>query len=213
LNLDRQIFALFNERLHDTLLDAILPRITNAHKAVWFWVIMTPLLVWWWRKGGQLGRTVLVLLAVLLPTVNFVSSGIVKPLFHRPRPTARIIVGGEAEYVVAGARLPPHTEPLGTSSFPSSHSAVTSALASTLILAYRRRKRLVWLALAIPLIIGWSRIYVGVHYPTDVLAGWILGALLAWGAWTAVVKWQPQLGADQDNDIADDMTRAQPAAR
>jgi membrane-associated phospholipid phosphatase len=114
----------------------------------------------------------------MLPVVNTVSSNIIKPLFHRSRPSAVLIVNGEKESVVPGARLPPHWEPLGTSSFPSSHSAVTAATATLLIWAFRRRTRLAWLALLLPLIIGYSRVYVGVHYPSDVLAGWTLGFAL-----------------------------------
>ena len=177
--LDRAIFAAINENWHNSLFDAILPNITNAHKNVWFWVIMLPLLWMLWMRDGKRGRTVLALLVVMLPLANFVSSGLIKPLFHRPRPTATVMVNGEQEFVVAGARLPPHSAPLGTSSFPSSHSAVTAAAAAILIWAYRKRTRLAWLALLLPLVIGYSRVYVGVHYPTDVLAGWTLGAALS----------------------------------
>lgn len=190
MRLDRSIFAQINEDWHNRLFDAILPNVTNAHKTVWFWIILLPLLWLMWMRDGKHGRTVLALLVVMLPLANFVSSGLVKPLFLRPRPTATVVVNGQSEFVVAGARLPPHSDPLGTSSFPSSHSAVTSAAAAILIWAYRKRTPLAWLALLLPLLIGYSRVYVGVHYPSDVLAGWTLGAILATLACTFVSRRQ-----------------------
>lgn len=204
MNLDKQIFVLFNERIHNSLFDAILPNITNAHHYVVFWIVMLPVLWLLWAKDGRRGRTVLALLVVMLPLVNFVSSGIIKPFFHRPRPTATVIVGGEKEYVVAGARLPPHSEPLGTSSFPSSHSAVTATAATILIWAYRKRTRWAWLALLLPLVIGYSRVYVGVHYPTDVLAGWTLGFVLTSLVCALVARQQLKTGSPSDASDGDD---------
>ena len=64
-------------------------------------------------------------------------------------------------------------------SFPSGHSAM--AAACYVSIAREVRKRWMWfLAVIIPLLIGLSRFAVGVHYPTDVLAGWVVG-LLAFG--------------------------------
>ncbi len=178
MNLDRQIFIEFNERLHNSVFDAILPILTNALQYPLFWLLMLPLAWLLWARGGKQDRTVLALLIVMLPVVNTVSSHVLKPLLPRPRPSAVLIVDGKEESVVPGARLPAHWKPLGTSSFPSSHSAVTAAAAVILLWGYRRRTRLAWLALLLPLTIGYSRVYVGVHYPSDVLAGWTLGFAL-----------------------------------
>lgn len=71
--------------------------------------------------------------------------------------------------------------PLGTYSFPSGHAMVSMALALTLIiLLWPTRWRGAALLIGIPLVllIGLSRLYLGVHYPSDVLAGWM--ASLAW---------------------------------
>ena len=59
-------------------------------------------------------------------------------------------------------------------SFPSGHSANAVAMYGS-IAREIRKKWMWWLAVIIPLLIGLSRFAVGVHYPTDVLAGWLVG--------------------------------------
>ena len=63
-------------------------------------------------------------------------------------------------------------------SFPSGHAATSFAGATLLALAL---PRLAWPLLVLAAAIGWSRVYVGVHWPSDVLAGALLGAALAFG--------------------------------
>jgi len=61
-------------------------------------------------------------------------------------------------------------------SLPSGHAAMTLALYGSL--ARETRKRWMWcIAIIIPLLVGMCRFIVGVHYPTDVLAGWAIGLL------------------------------------
>ena len=61
-------------------------------------------------------------------------------------------------------------------SFPSGHSANAVAMYGS-IAREVRKKWMWWLAVILPLLIGLSRFAVGVHYPTDVLAGWVIGLL------------------------------------
>lgn len=67
---------------------------------------------------------------------------------------------------------------------PSGHAQNAVAVFGA-IAAFGRRRRICAAALLLMLLIGLSRLYLGVHFPTDVLAGWALGALLLWafGAW------------------------------
>jgi undecaprenyl-diphosphatase len=104
-----------------------------------------------------------------------------KGIFGRPRP-----------------ELVPHLSRVATTSFPSGHSMLSAAVYLTLGTMLSRlveKKRLklcfIGVALAITFLVGISRIYMGVHYPTDVLAGWLAGlgwAILCWLAANRIEK-------------------------
>ncbi len=95
--------------------------------------------------------------------------------------------------------LVPHLTDVYQTSFPSGHSMSSAATYLTLgaLLARvqpRRQLKIYFLALSIflMLIVGFSRVYLGVHWPTDVLAGWAAGAMWALVCW--VVAWWLTLG-------------------
>jgi undecaprenyl-diphosphatase len=104
---------------------------------------------------------------------GFALSVALKALFRRPRP-----------------EVVPHLMRAYSSSFPSGHSMMSAVVYLTLgvllaQLAHRRLLKFYFLVLAVLLtaLVGVSRVYLGVHYPTDVLAGWTAGlvwAVLGW---------------------------------
>jgi undecaprenyl-diphosphatase len=115
----------------------------------------------------------LVLLAVGVPGVELLSTT-VKSLVRRPRPPLGSAVGQVSAHGY---------------SFPSGHAiqsaAVYGLLASLLVVRTRRRllRAATWTAAGLATVaVGLSRVYLGVHWPTDVLGGWLLGA-----GWLAVL--------------------------
>ncbi|MCY1073771.1 phosphatase PAP2 family protein [Archangium lansingense] len=100
---------------------------------------------------------------------------LLKSLFARPRPT-----------------VVPHLTHVLTESFPSGHAMLSAIVYLTLgaLLAQLVERRwlrayLVGVALSLTLLVGLTRVYLGVHYPTDVLGGWMAG--LAWALLTALL--------------------------
>ncbi|MCA9214671.1 MAG: phosphatase PAP2 family protein [Planctomycetales bacterium] len=100
-------------------------------------------------------------------------SSVMKLRFNRPRP-----------------ELVPHETRIYTKSFPSGHSSMSSlvylTLGAVMSRAERRRKAKVFLlavAVFLLLIVGVSRVYLGVHWPTDVMAGWLFGMTWAAASW------------------------------
>jgi undecaprenyl-diphosphatase len=108
-----------------------------------------------------------------------------------------LILSSLLKYTVDRPRpdLVPHGNLIYTSSFPSGHSMMSAVVYLTLAALVARlieRKRLkgyaLGVAMILTLLVGVSRIYLGVHWPSDVLAGWSAGAAWALGCWLAA-RW------------------------
>jgi undecaprenyl-diphosphatase len=116
-------------------------------------------------------------LALVFPVTQGAVS-LVKLIVERPRP--------DANSALAEA---------GGFSFPSAHSATSVAVYATIAFILIRASRhghsriaIATLAAALVLAVGLSRVLLGAHYPTDVLAGWTFGALVASLCWLAAAR-------------------------
>lgn len=110
-----------------------------------------------------------------------ISSQVLKAIYDRPRPA-----------------LVPHGSIVYSQSFPSGHSTMAAAVFLTLATVVasvepkRRTKALIYgVAISGVVAVGFSRIYLGVHWPTDVLGGWALGSSWALAAWIVLALTKP----------------------
>ncbi|WP_169515765.1 phosphatase PAP2 family protein [Amycolatopsis nigrescens] len=128
-------------------------------------------LLGWWRARGRSAATMAVALLGPAATLTaYLASEVVKTFWQEDRP-CRVLSN-----VVSIAECPSY----GDWSFPSNHSVLAGAAATAMVLS---RYRTAVLAVFVALLAAASRVFVGVHYPHDVLAGLLLGALVV----TAVV--------------------------
>jgi undecaprenyl-diphosphatase len=139
--------------------------------------LMTLAAVIYLLMAGKRGAAVLVVAAIAGGML--LSTGL-KLGFERPRPD-----------------LVPHATRVYTASFPSGHamlSAITYLTLGALLTRVQKRRRIrafiMGLAVALTLLVGISRVYLGVHWPSDVLAGWSVGAAWASLCWFVALQLQ-----------------------
>jgi len=159
--IDRTLFLFLNRTVANPVFDWLMPIITEEHNQY------IPILLIWLTLMifcGKKGRITGLLIIVIITLSDQLSSSVIKPLVGRTRPC----------FVVDGVRL--LIDQSRSFSFPSSH-ATNMAAAATLFSVKYPRGRIVIISIAAA--VAYSRIYVGVHYPSDLIGGAILGVLCA----------------------------------
>lgn len=175
--IDEQLFSLLNGRWHTAWLDAIMPWWRDRYTWLPLYILLTLWILWRFRKQG-----IYLLLGMLLSVgiSDTISHRLIKAQVQRERP-CRAELRQQARVLVPCG---------GGYSFTSNHAANHTALAVFLCLTVFRRKKwwsLAWLAWALS--IGYGQVYVGVHYPFDVLAGSLLGILISIGVFQILRKY------------------------
>lgn len=148
------------------------------------------------RDITALGGTTLVVVVTVVAVLAFA--------FHKKRVHALVMAGAvlaawgssQATKALYGRPRPdlvPHEAYVYSASFPSGHSTMSTAAFLTLAMLVasleprRRSKALAYVLAGLVVAgVGFSRVYLGVHWPTDVLAGWCLGAMWALVSWIAL---------------------------
>lgn len=150
--------------------DTVMPVITYLGEYGVIWIILTIFLLFW-KKTRLIGCT----MAIALLLAWLTGECIIKLLVARPRPFHSI------------PELTLLIPPPGSFSFPSGHTASSFAAAFAL---FFWQKRSGILALVLAACIAYSRLYLYVHYPSDVLGGLILGLFSAAIGFWLVKKWR-----------------------
>ena len=170
-----KILDFIRERFACPFLDAVIPLITSLANGGIIWIIAAVLLLIF-KKSRKTGFSV----ALALITGLIIGNLILKNLVGRARPYefnegVEILVARLSDY-----------------SFPSGHTLASFEAATVLLIC---DKRLGIPALVLAVAIAFSRLYLYVHYPTDVLAGIILGVLIGIFACKTVDKLENRLSA------------------
>ena len=170
LEFDQLVFNWINAGLRNPVLDWLMPVVSNWQ---YFWLPLLLVLAIILIRGGSRSRWILLGLIMVLALGDSFTSLVLKPFFDRPRPyiTLNDIMVFKDHWVPSSA-IRAHK----TISFPSTH-AVNATAAATLLIFYFRK----WwpIPVVFVILVGFSRVYMGLHYPSDVLAGMVVGLACA----------------------------------
>ena len=159
---DYNFLYFFNSIISNSFFDLIFPVITNSKNWIFPTLFFYTFLIIKFKKRGLIAF-LLTLLCVII--TDAISAQLLKPYFMRIRPSHEVyeninlLIGKGGKY-----------------SFPSNHAANSMALAFTTSFFFKNSFKYLFI---LSIIIGFSRIYVGVHYPFDIIFGFIFGYLIS----------------------------------
>lgn len=164
LHLDQQFFFFINGQLRNPLFDYIMPYVRDKNFWIPLYILLVIYFVWRFRK---LSWIPMVMAAITILITDQLSSTVIKPWIQRLRPCNDPLISSQVHLLVnCGSGF----------SFVSSHAANHFGIACFLIVLLSHRFK--WIA---PVAIFWAalvsfaQIYVGLHYPVDIICGAALG--------------------------------------
>ena len=166
--LDRTVFLALNG-MHTPYWDSFMYIFTS--KLVWIPLYVSILYVLYKNMNIRMVIFTTLMFALLIALADQTCSSILRPIFERPRPSRDPAIA-DIVHIVNGKRG-------GKFGFPSCHAANTFALACFMMLLFKNRALTTFFMLW-AIVTCYTRIYVGVHYPGDLLVGGIIGGFGGW---------------------------------
>jgi undecaprenyl-diphosphatase len=168
IELDKQLFLFFNG-MHAAWLDPVMEVFPEKEASVPLYAF---LLYHIYRSYKQKTWSILLAIGLLILMTDQFTSGLMKPFFERPRPSHEPTLEGMVHMVNGYSG--------GKYGFASSHSANTFGIAMFLSCLLKVEKPWInWLFLWAALV-SYTRIYLGVHYPGDIIVGALIGIAFGW---------------------------------
>ncbi len=162
LEVDKIIFKFFNQQFTNSFFDFLMPFITDINKSKIFIFLISLFVTFVFWKGDRRTRTIILF---LIPTVIFSDqiNNFIKQSFERLRPCNDISFKENVRLLVScGSGY----------SFPSSH-AVNNFAGAKFLSNFFPNKKFIFYTIAF--VMAYSRVYVGVHFPSDVIVGSLSG--------------------------------------
>ena len=169
IDIDKESFLFLNSK-HSSILDPLM-LVLSSYEMWWTVFIVFGLCIWYNSKKETRVKTLLTYGGAVLFATTF--TNLLKLMVQRPRPIH------EENWIGVIHNIEKYSS---ASSFFSSHAATTFCIAIFVLLYFKNKKYLGCLALLWALGVSYSRIYVGKHYPLDVLVGILFGVLVGYAA-------------------------------